>query len=415
MPAQKTTALRLPHIVALYVGAVLGCGILILPGLTADIAGSGSIISWVLMSAISVPLALTMGFLAQKYPNEGGVSWFVRIAFNEQAGSLIGWFFLLSTIIGVPVLALTGAGYIAAAFGFSELVRIGIAGGVILLGLLLNYLGMKLSGQIQVIVVVTTIGILLGSFLGSLRAIDPANYIPVLPFGWMSVGYATSLIFWSFIGWEAVTHITVEFQDPKRDVVRATLIASAIISTLYILTAFAVVGTHSYGSGLSDVSLLRVIQLSFGSHGAVCTGFAALFVCIAPSITYIGAASRLGYSLSKTGYAPLFLSRLSGRYHTPVGGIIFLFICFSLIFLIYGTGLLPLTTLIQLPNATFILTYLGGCAAGLILLKDNRFTRIVSGVSLVLTGIIFFFVSFAMIFPVLITICWWIYLKIKMK
>ena len=413
MPKSESSTLRLPQIVALYVGAVLGCGILILPGLTADLAGPGSLIAWLIMSILALPLALTMGFLAQKYPNDGGVSWFVRIAFNEQAGSLVGWFFLLSTIIGVPVLALTGAGYIAAAFGLSEMVRILIAGGVILLGLILNYFGMRLSGQIQVIVVFTTIVILIGSFLGSFRAINPANFFPIVPSGWMSVGYATSLIFWSFIGWEAVTHITEEFEDPKRDVVRATLIASVIISTLYLLTAFAVIGTHSYGPGLSDVSLLNVIQLSFGKYGAICTGFAALFICIAPSITYIGAASRLAYSLAVTGYAPHFLSRLSKRYHTPYGGIILLFICFSVIFLCYSTKLLPLTALLQLPNATFILTYLGGCAAGLVLLKDNRPARLLSGISLVLTGIIFIFVSWAMLFPVLITICWAIFLMLR--
>ena len=413
MLKKESPTLRLPLIVTLYVGAVLGCGILILPGLTADMAGPASIISWLIMSIVALPLALTMGFLAQKYPNDGGVSWFVRIAFNEQAGSLIGWFFLVSTIIGVPVLALTGAGYIAAAFGFSEIFRILIAVGVISLGLYLNYLGMKLSAQIQFFVVITTIVILIGSFLGSIRATDPVYFYPLVPHGWINVGYATSLIFWSFIGWEAVTHITEEFEDPKRDVIRATIISSVIISSLYLMTAFAVVGTHSYGTGISDVSLLNVIRLSFGEYGALCTGIAALFVCIAPSITYISAASRLAYSLSITGYAPFFLSRISTRYHTPYGSLIFLFFSFALIITFYSISLLPLTLLIQLPNATFILTYICGCAAGLVLFKDNRPARLISGISLILTIIVFFFLSWAILFPIIIIITWVVYIIIK--
>jgi len=400
------SALRLPQIVALYVGAVVGCGILILPGLTADIAGPASIVSWAVMSLLSLPLALTMAFLAREYPSDGGVSWFVRTAFREPAGSLIGWFFLSATIIGVPVLSLTGAGYIAAAFGLSEMIRVLIAAGVLLLGLVLNHAGMRLSGQIQVAVVGTTILILIGSFLGSWKEVDAGAFIPFVPHGWMSVGYATSLIFWSFIGWEAVTHITGEFEDPARDVVRATVIASGIISILYLLTAFAVIGTGSFGPGLSDVSLLHVIRLSFGPWGAVCTGIAALLVCIAPSITYIGAASRLACSLSLSGYAPVFLSRLSPRFRTPTGGLLFLSLCFTGIIMGYCSGLLPLTTLIQLPNAAFILTYLGGCAAGMVLFREKKGLRILCFLSLVMTGTVLFFVSWAILFPVVITLLW---------
>ena len=406
MPRTDRPALRLPQIVALYVGAVVGCGILILPGLTADIAGPASVVSWAVMSLLSLPLALTMGFLAREYPGDGGVSGFVRTAFREPAGSLIGWFFLSATVIGVPVLSLTGAGYIAAAFGLSEMVRVIIAAGVLLLGLVLNHVGMRLSGQIQVAVVSTTIVILLGAFLGSWHEVDAAAFFPFAPHGWMSAGYATSLIFWSFIGWEAVTHITGEFEDPARDVVRATVIASGIISILYLLTAFAVIGTGSYGPGLSDVSLLNVIRLSFGPWGAICTGIAALLVCIAPSITYIGAASRLACSLSLTGNAPGFLSRISPRFRTPTGGLVFLCICFTGIISGYCSGLLPLTTLIQLPNAAFILTYLGGCAAGIVLFRERKEIRALCALSLVMTGAILFFVSWAILFPVLITLLW---------
>ena len=255
----------------------------------------------------------------------------------------------------------------------------------------------------------TTILILLGSFFGSWEMIDTEAFFPIAPHGWMSIGYATSLIFWSFIGWEAVTHITKEFEDPARDVVRATIIASGIISILYLLTAFAVIGTGSYGPGLSDVSLLNVIRLSFGHWGAVSTGIAALLVCVAPSITYIGAASRLASSLSLAGYAPVFLSRISPRFRTPTGGLVFLSICFAGIITGYCSGLLPLTTLIQLPNAAFILTYLGGSAAGVILFKERRAIRILCLLSLVMTVIVLFFVSWAILFPVGVTLLWGCY------
>jgi amino acid efflux transporter len=226
----------------------------------------------------------------------------------------------------------------------------------------------------------------------------------------MSIGYAATLLFWSYIGWEAVTHIAEEFEDPKRDVVRGTIIASIIIGSLYLLTAYVVVGTHMYGPGISDVSLVYLIEGSFGQYGMILTGLTGLFVCLAPSISYIGAASRLGYSLAVTGYAPSFLARLSERYYTHIGGLIFLAGCFSFIFIIYSTGLLSLAFLIQLPNSTFILTYIGGCAAGMVLLKDNRYAVFLSALSLILTSCILLFVSWAIFFPIGIILIWGIFL-----
>jgi amino acid efflux transporter len=406
----ERSSLRLHHIVALYVGSVLGCGVLILPGLSAEIAGPGSLLSWIFIIVLAFPMALTMGLLSARFPNDGGVSYFVTLAFNEQVGALVGWFFLVSGIIGVPILGLTGAGYIAAAYGLSEFWRIIIAVSIILAGLFLNYIGMRISSQVQIAVVLGTICILVGAFIGSYRTVELSHFTPFIPNGWMSIGYAATLLFWSYIGWEAVTHIAEEFEDPKRDVVRGTIIASIIIGSLYLLTAYVVVGTHMYGPGISDVSLVYLIEGSFGQYGMILTGLTGLFVCLAPSISYIGAASRIGYSLAVTGYAPSFLARLSERYYTHIGGLIFLAGCFSFIFIIYSTGLLSLAFLIQLPNSTFILTYIGGCAAGMVLLKDNRYAVFLSALSLILTSCILLFVSWAIFFPIGIILIWGIFL-----
>ncbi|NLV27142.1 MAG: amino acid permease [Methanomicrobiales archaeon] len=409
------SSLRLTHITALYVGAVFGCGILILPGLAADIAGPASLISWGFVILLAFPMALTMGLLSAQYPNDGGVSFFVTRAFNERTGSLIGWFFLVSTIIGVPVLALTGSGYITSALGLPDSFKVWIAISIIFLGIFLNYFGMKITGQIQVVVVLSTVCIIIGAFMGSYGFVDPSNFIPLFPHGTLSIGYATTLLFWSYIGWEAVTHIAEEFEDPKRDVVRGTIIASIIIGTLYFLTAYVVVGTHMYGPGISEVSLLHLIGMSFGQYGLFLTGVTGLFVCLAPSISYIGAASRLGYSLAIHGYAPSFLAKLSPRYYTQTGGLIFLSCCFLLIFFIYSTGYVSLAFLIQLPNATFILTYIGGCAAGMVLLRDSRLGFCVSAMSLILTLVVLFFISWAILFPIFVTAIWCLFCNIYKK
>ena len=236
-----------------------------------------------------------------------------------------------------------------------------------------------------------------------------------MPNGWASVGITSTILFWCFIGWEAVSNMAGEFQNPKQDAIKGTVIAAVVIGIIYFLTALVVVGTHSYGLNISDASLVYVIQKSFGIYGAIIAGFAALFICMAPAIAYIGAVSRIAYSLAENGYAPKSLSCLSKKYKTPLGGLCFLALCFIILLLIFSTRMISMATLIQIPNATFILTYLGGCAAGIKLLRGSNLGVFVSFVSLVLSAIIFLFVRWTILYPVIIAFLWFCYMLISKK
>ena len=183
----KTASLSLWQIIPLYIGSVLGSGILLLPGLTADSAGPASILAWLLMSILAIPMALSMGLLSVRFPHAGGVSYFVTKAWNADIGMLVGWFFLLSAIMAVPIIALTGAGYAAAAFGLGESGRLIITVIILLIAAGTNFFGMRLTGSVQMTVVIATIIILVGAVAGSIHAIEPSNFTPFLPHGWTSV------------------------------------------------------------------------------------------------------------------------------------------------------------------------------------------------------------------------------------
>ncbi|MGZ4123146.1 MAG: amino acid permease, partial [Tumebacillaceae bacterium] len=147
MSGQLKKTIKLPQLVALYVGAVLGSGILLVPGLAAEMAGPASLIAWGIMTLLVLPMGLTMGLLSARHPSAGGVSHFVTLAFGERWGSLIGWFFLLSPPIGVPICGMTAAGYVGAAFGLGMKGQIVVAALVLLVALLTNWFGMQVAGQ----------------------------------------------------------------------------------------------------------------------------------------------------------------------------------------------------------------------------------------------------------------------------
>lgn len=407
--------LKLPQIIALYIGAVLGSGILIIPGIAADISGPASLLSWGIMTIVMLPMALTMAFLSAKFPNAGGIYHFVTKAFNSQTGSLIGWYFTMAVVVGAPVMALTGSGYLCSSLGLSENYRILIAVIILLSGLLTNYFGIKLTGQIQIAVVITILTLLVITIAGSISHIESVNFKPFMPHGWISIGSTMTILFWCFLGWEAVSNMSGDFQNPAKDAVRGTVIAAVIISIIYFLTALVIVGTHSYGPELSDASLVHVIKKVFGLPGAIIAGFAALFVCVAPAIAYIGATSRMIYSLSQSGYAPMPFAYLSKKHNTPAGALLFLSICFLILIIIFSTGIISLTMLIQIPNATYILSYIGGCAAGVKLLKGNKYGVLVSITSLVFSTFIFFFVKWSFLFPLAITAAWLMFMIMSKK
>ncbi|MBN6186635.1 amino acid permease [Aneurinibacillus sp. BA2021] len=405
MKTKKHTAktIGLTQAIALYIGAVLGSGVLLVPGLAAEIAGPASLLAWGLMTLLVLPMALVMGLLSAKFPNTGGVAYFVARAFGPKAGALVGWFFLMSVPIGAPVAALTGAGYMTASFGWGDGVKVGLAALMLAIGLLLNYFGMKVAGQIQVAVVIAIVSVLLLAAVGSVPHIEADNFTPFMPHGWVSVGQAAAILFWCFIGWEAVSHLSEEFVDPQREAIKGVTIAAVLVGLLYFLTAVATVGTHSYGAFSSSASLVLVIERMLGSGGALVVGMTGMFICTATIIAYVGAASRLAGALAEQGAAPAVLGKASARYHTPVGGLAFLCAWFVLVLGLYGTGTVSLTTLIQLPNATFILTYLGGCAAGIRLLAGSRMGTAISWLSFVLTLAIFPFVGWSVLYPIVIS------------
>lgn len=179
--------LGLPQIVALYVGAVIGSGVLLIPGLAAEKAGPASILAWLLMSILVVPMAITMGLLSARYPSAGGVSTFVRTAYGDRFGNMVGWFFLLSVPMGAPILSVTGANYLAVLMNWGETQTYATAALILITVLSMNVFGMQVAARVQTIVVSLIITILILAVVAAMPHASTANFVPFVPNGWMSI------------------------------------------------------------------------------------------------------------------------------------------------------------------------------------------------------------------------------------
>ncbi|QRG65861.1 amino acid permease [Brevibacillus choshinensis] len=392
--------LSLPQIVALYIGAVVGSGILLIPGLTADIAGPASIVAWLVMSILVIPMAITMGLLSARHPHSGGVSHFVRLAFGDRFGNAVGWFFLLAVPIGGPILAVTGAKYFAILMNWGEVQTIAVAALIFFIVLGMNVFGLHVAGKVQTVVVSLIMAIILLAIGTAIPHFDAKNFSPFMPNGWLSVMQTAVLLFWCFIGWEAVTHLSQEFVNPQKNAIRGVLWSAGVVALLYFGVAFLTVGTHSYGQQISGASLSVMVQLTLGPIGGWIVAVTALFICIASANAYVSAASRIAYALSQEGIAPKWFGLLHPRYQTPIGGLAFITISFIVVLYVLASGLISFSQLIQLPNATFFATYIGGCLAGVRLLRDSRLGHLCAWISLVVSLGLYPFLGWSGLYPV---------------
>lgn len=188
--------------IALYVGAVIGSGILILPGMTAGIAGADALFSWGGMILLSIPLAYTFAFLAREYPSAGGVSTFVEKAFGRYAGAIIGWFYFLAASAGQFIVPLTGGIYVTYVFHLPNLVAFIIA--AILLASLAQVMLNTIDKSGAVVTAVIALVICLGTtnaFVASISRLAyslahtlPASRVAVWSFGAIIGGPGRALI-----------------------------------------------------------------------------------------------------------------------------------------------------------------------------------------------------------------------------
>jgi amino acid efflux transporter len=307
-------SITLPQAVALYAGAVVGAGVLILPGVAASEAGPASLLAWGFDGLLGVPIALTFAALAARFPDAGGVAVFAARAFGAAAGAVVGWFYFFAAAVAQTLVVLTGAHYAAEALGWRAAETFVLAGSILALAVVANLYGLRVSARLQLALSAAVALVLLAATLAAIPRLDGDALTPFLPEGWSSVGRAAVLLFFAFFGWEAITHLASEFRNPGRDVPLATLFAVVLVTFIYLGVAFAVVATGTYGDAeLDRVAVAEVLAGSLGVSAKAVAAAAAIVITLGTANAFVAATSRLGYALGRDGALPRPLARLSRR------------------------------------------------------------------------------------------------------
>jgi amino acid efflux transporter len=384
---------------ALYVASVLGSGILVLPGLSAAVAGPASIVSVALMVVLTIPVAATFGALAARYPDSGGVASYVRKSMGNTFARMTGYWFYFGVSTGLPIVSVMGAEYIVAVLGLSRSAMLPIVLVLYVAPFALNLLGVRLAGWVQfVLTALMMIVVVLVASVGA-PAVNPENFTPFMPNGLVGVGQAMLLLMWAFAGWEVGTHIAAEFKDPRRIIPIATGLALVLTGVAYLVTQWVTIGVLGDQAGVGSVPLLNLVNSASPGVGGTVIAVIAGVMSFGVVNAYFAGAGKLGSALGRDGDLPKFMAKGSEPDAVPRRSLIIMFIISSGSLTLMTFNDFRIDTILTLQISGMVCVYVVGMIAATRIFE--RWTRPwwVAVISVPLTAMLLIFAGANLLFP----------------
>jgi len=408
-------AITVRHAVAIYVSSVLGAGILVIPGLAARTAGAGSLIAWALVSLASYPFAFTFSRLSARNPASGGIYAFASEAFGRGVSSMTAWLFVAWVVLGAPAITLAAGTYLAYAFPISGPEVYAVAAGILLLAYGINLRGIRLSGRVQVAIVTLMVAIMVLGVVASSPGIRASNFVPLFPDGVVSVGVASALIVWSYLGYENVSNIAEEFRDPERDFGRSVTISVALVSALYMAIAFTVVGTGAYRAGGGVTPFADMMSKVFGSYGGAVVSLFAVLIIFSTVNAYTSGMGRVVYAAAKDGNLPAFLARIDSKTGAPKRALVALLAMILVSLTVYYLAGINLQSAFLATSGVAVLTYVAGSASGIRLLKGRGREKILPILSLGISLVLLPFIGLLLVASIPVAVLGFAYGRFRKK
>ncbi|WP_297439060.1 APC family permease [uncultured Clostridium sp.] len=304
------------------IGLVIGSGVFFKPQAIFSATGGApglGILAWVLGGIITIAAGLTATEISAAFPETGGMMIYMREIYGKKLSYLTAW---MQTILYFPAviaaLAILFSEQACQILGMPEL-KIPIAVGIILFLVLLNLIGSKTSGIVQI---VSTIGklipIILIIVVGFFKHERTQNlFTPMIGphLSFTSVlGQILVAALFAYDGWIYVGNIAGEMKNPSKDLPRAIIGGLMIVMAVYIAINVAfimVIPANEIASSATPASL--VAQKLFGNAGGKLIDIGILVSIFGTLNSYTLTAPRVPFALAKTGYLPFsgFFSKLN--------------------------------------------------------------------------------------------------------
>jgi amino acid efflux transporter len=229
-----------------------------------------------------------------------------------------------------------------------------------------------MSGRAQFALGIVLVGFILVAVIFALPSADPDNLEPFAPHGWVAIAPASALLVWSFVGWEAITHLTGEFRDPRRDLARATTAAVVVVGVIYLAVAITVILVLGQRAADTPAPLGELLATAFGGDARRLAAVVAILLTFGTMNAYYAGAAKLGAALGRDGALPAWLGKGSQAGEVPRRSLAVNVTASLTVLGLVSWSSPDLTAIVLATSGLFVTVYAVGIAAALRLLEPGR-------------------------------------------
>ena len=343
-------ALGALNLTMLGIGAIIGTGIFVLTGtVAAQNAGPAVVLSFVLAGLASIFAALCYAEFASLVPMAGSAYTYGYATLGELVAWIIGWDLVLEYALGAVTVAIGWSGYVVSflkdiginmpcALSAARGVAVQCADGttttaifnlpaMIIIAIITTLLvvGIKESANVNNVIVFIKVAVVLLFIVAAAHAVNPANWHPFIPpstgtrgeFGWTGVMTGAGVVFFAYIGFDAVSTAAQEAKNPQRDMPIGIIGSLLICTVLYIIVSGIATGVMSY----KDLNVPDPIAVAADRAGlgwmASLIKLGAIAGLSSVILVMLLGQSRVFWTMSRDGLLPPFVNKVHPRFQTP--------------------------------------------------------------------------------------------------
>lgn len=324
--------LRLPDLVLLIIGAVIGSGIFLVPAAVLRQVGGRldlAILVWVAGGVLSLLGALTYGELSAQNPRAGGLYIYVRDCFGPFPAFLYGWtlFFVLCSG-SVATLAVAFSTYLGQLVGLTGLTARLVSIGMIVVVAAVNIRGTRQSANLQNWTTGTKLFALIALSVALLwfgRSPAEAGVSPSLPGSSLLSGFGLAMIsvLWAYEGWQYCTFSAGETLQPQKNFPRAFLISTLLVIVVYVLANLGYWSALGPKAAESDRIAAGAAAAVLGPSAAKLISIIILVSTFSAANSFILTSTRVYYAMAADGVFFRRLAEVHPRFGTPAFAVAF--------------------------------------------------------------------------------------------